>query len=116
VGGDQTLFAATGTVHAAMAFDRDGQPLIMREDIGRHNAVDKIVGRLYLDGQLPATDLGLWVSSRASFEMVQKAWAAGFSCLMAVSGPSALAVETAQRSGLQLAGFAREGRINIYTD
>ncbi|MBT3248385.1 MAG: formate dehydrogenase accessory sulfurtransferase FdhD [Actinobacteria bacterium] len=116
VGSDQALFAATGTVHAAMAFDRTGQALIMREDIGRHNAVDKIVGRLYLDGQLPATDLGLWVSSRASFEMVQKAWAAGFACLMAVSGPSALAVETAQRSGLQLAGFAREGRINIYTD
>jgi FdhD protein len=116
VDGQQDLFGATGAVHAAAAFDRAGEPLVIREDIGRHNAVDKVVGRLHLDGMLPANDLGLWVSGRASFEMAQKAWAAGFAALVAVSGPSALAVETAHTAGLQLAGFARGDRLNIYTD
>ncbi len=111
----QALFSTTGAVHAAVAFDRSGEPLFLREDIGRHNAVDKVVGRLHLDGRLPAGDLGLWVSGRASFEMAQKAWAAGFACLVAVSGPSALAVDTARVAGLQLAGFARGDRINVYT-
>ena len=111
----QALFSTTGAVHAAMAFDRTGQPLVLREDIGRHNAVDKVVGRLYMDERLPASDLGLWVSGRASFEMAQKAWAAGFACLVAVSGPSALAVETARTANLQLAGFARGDRLNLYT-
>jgi len=104
---DQDLFAATGAVHAAAAFDRTGAPLLVREDIGRHNAVDKVVGRLLLDGTLPATDLGLYVSGRAGFEIVQKAWAAGFSAVVAVSAPSALAVEAAQQSGITLAGFVR---------
>ena len=111
----QALFSSTGAVHAAVAFDRAGQPLVLREDIGRHNAVDKVVGRLYMDGCLPAGDLGLWVSGRASFEMAQKAWAAGFASLVAVSGPSALAVETARAANLQLAGFARRDRLNLYT-
>ncbi|HJL75697.1 MAG TPA: formate dehydrogenase accessory sulfurtransferase FdhD [Acidimicrobiales bacterium] len=111
----QALFGTTGAVHAAVAFDRTGRPLVLREDIGRHNAVDKVVGRLYLDGHLPANDLGLWASGRASFEMVQKAWAAGFAALVAVSGPSALAVETARTAGLQLVGFARDNRLNFYT-
>ena len=111
----QALFTTTGAVHAAVAFDRTGQPLLIREDIGRHNAVDKVVGRLQMDGRLPAGDLGLWVSGRASFEMAQKAWAAGFACLVAVSGPSALAVETARVANLQLAGFARGDRLNLYT-
>jgi FdhD protein len=111
----QALFTTTGAVHAAVAFDRNGQPLLIREDIGRHNAVDKVVGRLQMDGRLPAGDLGLWVSGRASFEMAQKAWAAGFACLVAVSGPSALAVETARVANLQLAGFARGDRLNLYT-
>ncbi len=115
IDGDQALFGATGAVHAAAAFDRTGEPLLLREDIGRHNAVDKVVGRLHLDGGLPANDLGLWVSGRASFEMAQKAWAAGFAALVAVSGPSALAVETARVAGLQLAGFARGERLNLYT-
>ena len=115
VDGRQDLFGVTGAVHAAAAFDRSGEPMIVREDIGRHNAVDKVVGRLHLDGGLPACDLGLWVSGRASFEMAQKAWAAGFAALVAVSGPSALAVETARTAGLQLAGFARGDRLNLYT-
>ena len=111
----QALFSTTGAVHAAVAFDRSGKPQVLREDIGRHNAVDKVVGRLHMDGLLPAGDLGLWVSGRASFEMAQKAWAAGFACLVAVSGPSALAVETATAANLQLAGFARGDRLNLYT-
>jgi FdhD protein len=111
---DQDLFAATGAVHAAAAFDRDGRPFLLREDIGRHNAVDKVVGRLLLDGALPATGLGLFVSGRASFEIVAKAWAAGFATVVAVSAPSALAVDTARAAGLQLAGFARDGQLNLY--
>ena len=110
----QELFGATGAVHAAGAFDVAGRVEVVREDIGRHNAVDKVVGRLLLDGALPARELGLVVSGRASFEMVQKAWAAGFSALVAVSAPSALAVQTARRAGLTLAGFARDGGMRIY--
>ena len=83
--------------------------------VGRHNAVDKVVGRLLLDGRLPATGLGLFVSGRASFELVQKAWAAGFSTLVAVSAPTALAVQTARRAGLVLAGFVRSDRMNVYS-
>ena len=112
---EQRLFDSTGAVHAAAAFDRLGTPRVVREDIGRHNAVDKVVGRLLLDGQLPATDLGLFVSGRASFEMVQKAWAAGFAAVVAVSAPSALAVDTARAAGITLAGFARDGRMTIYS-
>ncbi|HJL90514.1 MAG TPA: formate dehydrogenase accessory sulfurtransferase FdhD [Acidimicrobiales bacterium] len=116
IGGDQPLFGATGAVHSAVAFDRSGEPVVAREDIGRHNAVDKVVGHLHLNGLLPATDLGLWVSGRASFELAQKAWAAGFAALIAVSAPSALAVEMARTAGFQLAGFARGRRLNLYTE
>lgn len=111
----QGLFDSTGAVHAAAAFTADGEILLTREDVGRHNAVDKVVGRLLLDGKLPATGLGLFVSGRASFELVQKAWAAGFSTLVAVSAPTALAVHTARRAGLVLAGFARHDRLNMYS-
>ena len=104
---EQDLFAATGAVHAAAAFDRSGTPTLVREDIGRHNAVDKVVGRLLLDGRLPARELGLYVSGRAGFEIVQKAWAAGFSAVVSVSAPSALAVEAARRAGITLVGFVR---------
>jgi FdhD protein len=104
---DQDLFDATGAVHAAAAVDRSGRALLVREDIGRHNAVDKVVGRLLLDGALPATDLALYVSGRAGFEMVQKAWAAGFSAVVSVSAPSALAVEAARQAGITLVGFVR---------
>ncbi len=110
----QGLFDSTGSVHAAGAFAADGTMLVVREDIGRHNAVDKVVGRMLLDGALPATGLGLAVSGRASFELVQKAWAAGFASMVAVSGPSALAVDTARRAGLVLMGFTRDGGGNLY--
>ncbi len=110
----QDLFDVTGSVHAAASFDADGNVLLTREDVGRHNAVDKVIGRMLLDGQLPATGLGLFVSGRASFELVQKAWAAGFSTLVAVSAPTALAVHTARRAGLVLAGFVRADRLNVY--
>ena len=110
----QGLFSTTGAVHAAAAFSPTGDVLITREDVGRHNAVDKVVGRMLLDGQLPAGGLGLFVSGRASFELVQKAWAAGFGTLVAVSAPTALAVQTARRAGLTLAGFVRDRRLNIY--
>jgi FdhD protein len=112
--GDQELFAATGAVHAAAAFDAGGEVLLVREDIGRHNAVDKVVGRMLLDGRLPAAGLGLYVSGRASFEMVQKAWAAGFGTVVAVSAPSSLAVAAARQAGLTLCGFARGGELNVY--
>jgi FdhD protein len=120
VGPHQELFALTGGSHAAAACTRDGDVLVVREDIGRHNAVDKVVGRLVLDAvapparTAPAAGLVLWVSGRASFEMVQKAWAAGFSALVSVSAPSSLAVATARRAGLVLVGFARAGRATIY--
>jgi len=110
----QPLFDATGAVHAAVAVDRGGGVVLAREDIGRHNAVDKVVGALALSGRLPASDLALFVSSRASFEMVTKAWAGGFAALVAVSAPSSLAVRAARAAGLQLAGFARDGRFNLY--
>jgi FdhD protein len=113
--GDQELFRLTGAVHAAVAFTPDGSPVLGREDIGRHNAVDKVVGRLVLDDALPAADLGLWVSGRASFEIVQKAWAAGFATVVAVSAPSSLAVEAARLAGMTLCGFARGGELNVYT-
>lgn len=112
----QVLFASTGGVHAAATFDHEGQVLLVREDVGRHNAVDKVVGRLLLDGRLPATALGLAVSGRASFEIVQKAWAAGVTTLVAVSAPSSLAVETARRANMLLAGFVRDGSLNVYAE
>lgn len=110
----QGLFDATGSSHAAGVVDRNGNVVVVREDIGRHNAVDKVIGRLLLDQQLPGHDLALFVSGRASFEMIQKAWAAGFTALVSASGPSALAVQTARRSGLTLLCFARDGAGTLY--
>ena len=116
VTGGQGLFTSTGAVHAAAAFDPDGTVLLTREDVGRHNAVDKVIGAMLLAGELPATGRGLFVSGRASVEMVQKTWAAGFSSLVAVSAPTALAVHAARRAGLTLVGFARGERFNVYSD
>lgn len=112
----QALFDATGSVHAAATFDAaTGQVGVVREDIGRHNAVDKVVGRLVLDGRLPANGTGLFVSGRASYEIVEKAWAAGIGLVAAVSGPSSLAVATAKRGHLTLVGFLRGPSMTIYT-
>ncbi|MCH7789424.1 MAG: formate dehydrogenase accessory sulfurtransferase FdhD [Acidobacteria bacterium] len=111
----QTLFASTGSVHAAAAFDASGSSDLVREDIGRHNAVDKVIGRLLLDARLPATNLGLYVSGRASFEIVQKAWVAGFGTIVSVSAPSSLAVELAIEANIALAGFVRGDALNLYT-
>ncbi|MGA9279068.1 formate dehydrogenase accessory sulfurtransferase FdhD [Ilumatobacter sp.] len=117
--GRQGLFSSTGSVHAAAVFDRDGHVLLTREDVGRHNAVDKVVGALVLGiddvAPIPATGYGLFVSGRASIEMVQKAWAAGFSALVAVSAPTVLAVEAARRANLLLAGFVRGDAFNVYS-
>jgi FdhD protein len=112
----QALFNDTGAVHAAAAFDLGtGEVTLVREDIGRHNAVDKVVGRLRLDGALPAGDsVGLFVSGRASFEMVQKAWAGGFTWLVAVGGVSSLAIATAKRANLGLGGFLRNESMTVY--
>ena len=105
----QILFEQTGAVHAAAAFDISGNVRVVREDVGRHNAVDKVVGRQLLDHSLPANGLGLFVSSRASFEMVQKAWAAGIGTLVSVGAPTSLAVQTAKTAGISLFGFVRDG-------
>ncbi len=110
----QPLFEATGAVHAAIVVDAEGNAVVAREDVGRHNAVDKVIGRLLLDGALPAHELALAVTSRASFEIVQKAWAAGLGALVAVSAPTSLAVDTARRAGMLLLGFARGDTANIY--
>ena len=113
---DQELFASTGAVHAAGIVEPDGTVSLAREDVGRHNAVDKLVGRSLLDGHVPLTGRGVVVSGRASFELVHKAWAAGFRALVAVGAPTALAVATAERAGLQLAGFARDEALTIYVE
>jgi FdhD protein len=112
----QQLFEATGAVHAAGVVESDGTLSLVREDVGRHNAVDKLVGRRVLEGAVPLTGRAVVVSGRASFELVHKAWAAGFRALVAVSAPTALAVTTAERAGLQLAGFARDGELTVYAD
>jgi FdhD protein len=110
----QSLFDSTGGVHAAALASADGEIRVVREDVGRHNAVDKVVGAMLLAGRLPAAGLGLFVSGRASVEMVQKAWAAGFGTLLAVSAPTAMAVDAARRANLVLAGFVRGDRFNVY--
>ncbi|WP_433194206.1 formate dehydrogenase accessory sulfurtransferase FdhD [Nocardia sp. CA-107356] len=111
----QTVFDATGGLHAAGLFTTDGTALAVREDIGRHNAVDKVLGWALLENRIPANDLVLIVSGRASFELVQKAVMAGIPMLGAVSAPSSLAVDLAAESGLTLVGFLRGDTMNIYT-
>ena len=112
----QAAFAATGGLHATGWFDPEGELRCLREDVGRHNAMDKVLGRAFADGRTPLAEALLCVSGRLSFELVQKAAVAGCPILVAVGAPSSLAVELAADRGMTLCGFARGGRLNVYTE
>jgi FdhD protein len=112
----QRAFAATGGLHATGLFDADGELICVREDVGRHNAMDKVIGWAFRESLLPLADHVLCVSGRLSFELVQKAAVAGCPILVAVGAPSSLAVELGADRGVTLCGWAREGRLTVYTE
>jgi FdhD protein len=111
----QPTFERTGGLHATGLFDPDGELLLVREDVGRHNAMDKVIGRAMLDGLTPLTGRVLCVSGRISFELVQKAAVAGAPVLVGVGAPSSLALDLGADRGMTIAGFARRGGVNVYT-